>query len=215
MESPLCAPIETGFRLIETLAYRPEQGFVRRDRHLGRMTRSADALELPFSEESALVTLSGISADTALRCRLTMDVSGQFGLTTAPLEQNPSVWRLAIADTRVNSSDVWLRHKTTRRAIYDNARASMPEGVDELLFLNERDELCEGSITNLFIKTVGGRLLTPTLSCGLLPGVLREDLLEKEHVTEATLALSDLKKAQTVYMGNSLRGLVPVEMVNL
>ena len=214
MESPLCPPAESDFRLIETLAYRPGQGFVRRDRHLARMARTATALGLPYSEDAALSAFAETAGDAALRCRLTLDAVGLCEVTTGPLADNPPVWRLGISDTRLNSSDPWLRHKTTRRAIYDSARAAMPAGVDEVLFMNERDELCEGTITNLFLFSEDGRHLTPALSCGLLPGILREEMLENDKVAEATLTLTDLRNAQHIYMGNSLRGLIPVELVN-
>ncbi|MES0863053.1 aminotransferase class IV family protein [Ruegeria sp. SCPT10] len=214
MESPLCPPVEPDFRLIETLGFQPGQGFEREDRHLNRMSRTASALALPFDREAARGMLSEVECDVALRCRLTMDVAGQFDLTAAPLADKPPLWRIAVADTKLSSDDIWLRHKTTRRVIYDTARASIPRAVDELLFLNERGELCEGSITNLFLETRDGRHLTPKLSSGLLPGILREELLEQDFA-EAVLTLNDLKDAKAVYMGNSLRGLIPAELVSL
>ncbi|WP_299077228.1 aminotransferase class IV family protein [uncultured Ruegeria sp.] len=213
MEGPLCAPVESDFRLIETLAHRPDQGLVRRDRHLRRMARTAAALGLPFIVDEALEALADVPNEVPLRCRLTMDISGKFELTTAPLANNPPHWRLALADTRLNASDLWLRYKTTRRSVYDTARAAMADDIDELLFLNEHDELCEGTITNLFVVMQDGERLTPALSCGLLPGILREELLEGHEFTESKLTLTDLQNAQTVYMGNSLRGLIPVELV--
>ncbi len=215
MESPLCPPVEPDFRLIETLGFRPGQGFVRQDRHLNRMARTANALGLPFDRPAAVAMLSEGAGEAPLRCRLTMDVAGQFDLTTAPLAENPPIWRVGVSETRLTSGDIWLRHKTTRRDLYDTARAAMPKGIDELLFLNEREELCEGSITNLFIETREGQRLTPPLSSGLLPGILREELLEQEEFAEAVLTLNDMKEAQSVFMGNSLRGLIPVELVNL
>ncbi len=215
MESPLCPPVEPDFRLIETLGFRPGQGFVRQDRHLNRMARTAKTLDLPFDRSAAVAMLSEGASEAPLRCRLTMDVAGQFELTSAALADSPPIWRLGVSETRLTSDDIWLRHKTTRRDLYDTARAAMPKGVDELLFLNERDELCEGSITNLFIETREGQRLTPPLSSGLLPGILREELLEQEEFAEAALTLNDLKEAQSVFMGNSLRGLIPVELVNL
>lgn len=215
MESPLCPPVESGFRLIETLGYLPGHGFARRDRHLNRMARTAEALALPFDQPMVQVMLDEVDCDVALRCRLTMDVTGQFHLTAAPLAENPPVWQLAICETRLSSDDLWLRYKTTRREVYDTARAEMPKGIDELLFLNERGEPCEGTITNLFLEMRDGRRLTPPISCGLLPGILREELLEAEDYTEAVLTVEDLQDAQTIHMGNSLRGLIPVELAIL
>ncbi|WP_171176160.1 aminotransferase class IV family protein [Ruegeria sp. HKCCD8929] len=212
MESALCPPAEPGFRLIETLGYRPGQGFARRDRHLARMARSAAALDIPFDPARAKAKLDEAEEGTALRCRLTLDTSGGFDLTTGPLTDTPPLWRVAIAETRLASDDPWLRHKTTRRALYDTARSNLPDGIDELLFLNERGELCEGTITNLFIGTDEGHL-TPPLSAGLLPGILREELLEQNQAAEAPLTLTDLAKARSVHVGNSLRGLIKAELM--
>ncbi len=213
MESPLRAPTEPDFRLIETLAFWPEQGFIRRDRHLARMAGSAAAIGIPFDEDLAARTLKEAEAETAQRCRLTLDAAGRFDLTTGALADNPELWRLAISEIRLTASDVWLRHKTTRRAVYDTARASLPEGVDEVIFLNERDELCEGTITNLFLDMPDGRCLTPAGSSGLLPGILRQELMDNKQVTAAILTLTDLRNAQMVHVGNSLRGLIRAELV--
>ncbi len=214
MESPLRPPVEPDFRLIETLGFHLDQGFLRRDRHLNRMARTAKDLALPFDRNAALVVLAGVASDAPLRCRLTMDVGGGFELTTAALARNPEIWRLGISQTRLNSDDIWLQHKTSRRVVYDTARASLPDGIDEELFLNEREELCEGTITNLFIEMPDGRRLTPPVSCGLLPGILREQLLE-EGWAEAVLTMNDLSSAKAIYMGNSLRGLIPAKLVAL
>ncbi len=213
MESPLRPPAEPDFRLIETLAYRPGHGFVRLDRHLSRMARTAQKFGIAFDRTAARTILDASSGEIALRCRLTLDADGKFDLTTGELAANPPVWRVALAKQRLSSSDIWLRHKTTRRAVYDRARAGLQAGVDELLFLNERDELCEGTITNLFLTMPDGRQLTPTLQCGLLPGILREELLDNKQVTEAVLTLTDLQNAQSIYFGNSLRGLIRAELV--
>ncbi|MBY6082450.1 aminotransferase class IV family protein [Ruegeria arenilitoris] len=212
MESPVRAPTEPDFRLIETFAFRPGQGFVRVTRHLRRMARTADWLGVRFDVRRVGKVVDGVSGADSLRCRLTLDITGKPEVTTGPLADNPPGWTVGLATTRLTSSDTWLRHKTTRRAIYDQARAEMPDGVDELLFLNERDELCEGTITNLFVEIDGGRLLTPPVAAGLLPGILREELIETGRATEAVLTLHDLVAAHRVWMGNSLRGLIPAKV---
>lgn len=212
MESPFCPPADPDFRIIETLAFRPDQGFVRRDRHLARMARSADALGIPCDVKRAAEKLDAVAGMSPLRCRLTLAADGQLDVTTGVLADNPPVWRVAVAEERLAASDIWLQHKTTQRALYDAARASLPGGVDELVFLNERGELCEGTITNLFLDMPDGQRLTPTLSSGLLPGILREEMLANEQVAEATLTLTDLKNAEKVCVGNSLRGLILAEL---
>ena len=123
------------------------------------------------------------------------------------------VWRIAIAQERLSSGDPWLRHKTTRRALYDQARADLPEAVDELVFLNERGELCEGTITSVFVQLRDGRHVTPPLSSGLLPGVLRQDMLDRGKVVEGVVTVDDLRQARGITVGNSLRGEIPAKMV--
>lgn len=204
---------DPAFRLIETLGWHPGAGFQRLPLHLARMGRSAAGFAIPFDADQARLLLAEVASDTPLRCRLTLDASGQLQLTTAPLGAGPATWRLAIADRRLDAGDPWLRHKTTRRAIYDTARAHLPGGVDELLFLNQRDELCEGTITNLFVTRSDGQMMTPPLACGVLPGILRQHLLETGQCTEAALTQADLQTAQAIHMGNSLRGLIPARLV--
>jgi para-aminobenzoate synthetase/4-amino-4-deoxychorismate lyase len=103
----------------------------------------------------------------------------------------------------------WLAHKTTNRDFYDLPRQEAQQrlAVDEVVFLNERDELAEGSITNLFIEK-NGRLYTPALSSGLLPGTLRAELIATGRAEEAVLRLADLETADALYLGNSVRGLI-------
>lgn len=198
-------PPETPPRIIETLGAHPGEGPRRGAAHLDRMERTAGALGYPFDRARAEALLE-ITPEAPLRCRLTLDLDGAFDLTTAPLGPNPPEWRVAIHPERLDPSDPYLYRKTTRRALYDMARATLPEGVGEWLFLNRAGEVCEGTITNLFIAD-----RTPALSCGLLPGVLRAELLGQGW-REAVLRPDDLAGAR-FFMGNSLRGLIPARLV--
>jgi 4-amino-4-deoxychorismate lyase len=123
----------------------------------------------------------------------------------------PARWRVRIAEPRLRANDPWLAVKSTQRGLYDQMRATLPDGVDEWLFLNERDELAEGTITTVFVQMPDGRKLTPARACGVLPGVLRAQMLGQGW-REAILSRADLSAAQAVYMGNALRGLIAVDM---
>jgi 4-amino-4-deoxychorismate lyase len=104
-------------------------------------------------------------------------------------------------------------HKTTNRALYDGARAALPDGVDEYLFVNEQDEVCEGTITNIFVTLEDGRRITPPLSSGLLPGILREERLASGEVEETPVTLDMLRSARAISLGNSLRGEIPAQLL--
>nr|WP_255620181.1 aminotransferase class IV [Shinella sp. PSBB067] len=144
------------------------------------------------------------------RIRLELFPDGRIDVQTAaftPLAAD-AVWRVKLAATRLSSTDPLLRHKTSRRALYAAARAEFPAAdADEVILLNERGELCEGTITSLFLDDGTGPLKTPPLGSGLLAGVLREELLETGRAIEAVLRPEDLAGG-TILAGNSLRGLI-------
>ena len=145
---------------------------------------------------------------TDLRVRLTLNESGEFACTSAPLGEAKPAWTYTISPHRVSSTDALARHKTNWRDLYDGEHAP---GCDEILYLNERGELAEGGRTNVFVKR-GGKLLTPPLSSGALDGVLRRALLDEGRCMEATLMPEDLRGGE-VYLGNSLRGLIKARSI--
>jgi len=201
-----------GFELIETLRWDPEEGFIRLDRHLQRLYASAHALGFVADPEAIGEVLRECQGERVpLRVRMTLARGGKVNATTAPFEPlaKDAVWRLRIAKAGLDSTDPLIRHKTTRRAMYEAARSEFPrEDADEVLLFNERGEVCEGTITNVFIDIGEPVLVTPSLECGLLPGVLRGEMLEQVTAREAVLTEADLRAAKALYVGNSLRGLI-------
>lgn len=202
------------YELIETLRWEPAAGFVRIERHLARLQASADALG--FEHDAAAVKhalAAAAGGQTALRIRLTLSRAGEVGCTSYLFEPVPSgtVWRLRMARTRLDAADPLIRHKTSRREVFQAARREFTaEEADEVILLNRQGKLCEGTITNLFLdRGDGGPLLTPALTNGLLPGVLRGELIEQGRAAEADLLPRDLATAQSIFVGNSLRGLIP------
>lgn len=124
-----------------------------------------------------------------------------------------ATWTVRLAETRLNSTDRLLRVKTTRRAVYERARAEYRlDEADEVILLNERGDVCEGTITSIFLDDGTGILRTPPISCGLLAGVLRTELICARKARVGRLTLTDLD-AGTLYIGNSLRGLIRANLL--
>jgi len=200
------------FGLIETLLWTRDEGFFLLAEHLERLRRSSARLGFRCDESRVVEALTGAAesfpgaAAARLRVRIVLSADGAIESSAAQIEPVAAnaVWTVAIAERRFDSGDPLLRHKTTRRELYETelARAN----ADEVLFLNERDEVCEGARANVFLAREGV-LLTPPLSSGLLPGTLRAHLLREGRAREAVLRLADFEGAE-FYMGNSVRGLV-------
>lgn len=201
-----------GFELIETLRWEPGEGFARLTRHLDRLYASAQELGFVCEANTVRAALDSCATGQApLRVRLTLAGDGSVKVAAAPFEPLPedAVWRLRIASARIDSGDTLLRHKTTRRQVYEAARAEFSrEEADEVLLLNERGEVCEGAITNIFIDTGERVLVTPPLDCGLLAGVLRGEMIDEGKSEVAVLTVQNLRRAKAICVGNSLRGLI-------
>ena len=210
MQSCISGPVPEGLTLFETMRAEADGRIILWPLHLARLERGCAALGFPFDLALLQDALTGLPKGQALRARLSVNRAGQVGLTHTPLPENPPFWRVVISDQRLQSGDPWLMIKSSARGVYDAARAALPDGVDEALLLNQYGQLCEGSITNLFLKR-GDLLLTPALACGLLPGVLRADLLAKGRAVEAELMPDDLAKGD-LFVGNALRGLIPARL---
>jgi para-aminobenzoate synthetase/4-amino-4-deoxychorismate lyase len=111
---------------------------------------------------------------------------------------------VAISRHCVAAADPFLYHKTTRRELFDAELRAHP-GCYDIIFANERDQVTEGSY-NTVVVSLRGELLTPPLECGLLPGVMREELLEVGAIREAVLTVDDLRGADRLWLVNSVRG---------
>jgi para-aminobenzoate synthetase/4-amino-4-deoxychorismate lyase len=196
-----------GFRLLETLLWEPGGGFFLLEEHLERLRRSADYFGFrvdPAAVREALEAFAVRFPGGARRVRLTVDREGESRLEAEALAQAPrQPLRMGIAPAPVDSSSVFLYHKTTRRKVYEEAREACP-GCDDVLLWNERGEATESTIANLVVR-LDGELVTPPLASGLLPGVMRGWLLARGVIRERPLRLADLARCRRIYLVNSVR----------
>ncbi len=130
----------------------------------------------------------------------------------APLSPSGSApLRLALASAAIDSTDVFLYHKTTRRGVYQAARAARPE-ADDVILWNERGELTETCVANLALQ-IGGEWLTPPVASGLLAGTYRAQLLEEGRLRESVLTREQLGQAEALAVFNSVRRWRPASLL--
>jgi len=196
------------FSVIESLLH-DKNGYLLMERHLRRMEESAAYFGYPFSRDKLVTQLEQLGNPLSGRhkVRILLAANGDVSLKVQEISDatdSRPLLRVAISQQRTDSSDPFLYHKTTRRNLYESELRAHPE-CGEVIFMNERGEVTEGSYTNVVVSRQG-ELLTPALSCGLLPGVLREELIEVGAIREAVLTLDDIMNADTFWLINSVRG---------
>ena len=192
------------FELLETLAWAPDGGYARLDGHLKRLGQSATYFDIGYQAAAARAALDrAVAGATApQRVRLLVSEAGATRVESTPLVAAVEPARVRLAQTPIDSSDRFLFHKTTRRAVYESRLES---DVDDVLLWNERGELTESTIANIVVE-LDGVLVTPPVEAGLLAGVEREDLLDAGRVVEETISVDDLARATRLWLVNSVRG---------
>lgn len=203
--------------LIETFLWTSDTGFQHLDAHLQRLKSSAMRRGYPYSLSAITQALSAAisSKISAQRIRLTLDGTAQLNVVATPYKVLQGPLRLCLSQYPLSSEVQDFQDKVTARDFYDGERqrvqARLP--IDEVIFCNASGQICEGSFTSLFFER-GGTLYTPPLSCGLLPGILRQHLITTGQATEAVLTSADVSSVSKLFVGNSLRGLIPAEFVH-
>ncbi|MFZ4619675.1 MAG: aminodeoxychorismate synthase component I [Bacteroidota bacterium] len=197
------------FQLIETMLW--SSGFTFRKEHMERMSDSASYWNIPFNREKTeeLIDLTerAFNRGKEYRVRLLLPMNGKPTIEAAELTNALQTFTVKIASERINSSDPFFYHKTTNRPLYNRYRQQAEkEAIADYIFLNERNEVTEGTISNLFIEK-NGTLITPPLSCGLLSGIYRNEILRTNPIaSEKIITVEDLRSADAVFLCNSVRG---------
>lgn len=204
MENPF-HPAPDGLNLIETVLWDGHACPLLAG-HLARLSDGAQRLGWPLDIAQARMALTGPGGRAAC-LRLLLDRHGAITVATLPVPAPIACWRLGLAAQKLQSDDPWLRVKSSNRGAYDAARRAIPATLDEVVLTNERGEVCDATITTVFFDR-GAGLRTPPQSAGLLPGVLRADMLARGLCTPEVLRVDDLPHVR-LWVGNALRGLSP------
>ncbi len=202
-----------GHDLIETMRFDPDVGVPRLERHLERMKASAAELGFAFDRHDTRNRIQALcfELEAPTKLRLLLARSGEISLETAPLPPpQQGVAGVIALPLPVVPGDWRLRHKTTDRGFHAEALAiAQARGARDAVFVREDGLVTEGTYTNVFVER-DGKLLTPRATLGLLPGILRGELLSEGRAEEAELTLADL--ANGFFIGNALRGLIPARL---
>ena len=217
-ECLLKARIVTGapprFALLETLLWEPGSGWFLLDAHLQRLAESADYFDVRVDIAAVRARLDALARTFAAapqRARLVVARDGGISCNAAPLTEPGARVRLRLAPAPIDPGDPFLYHKTTRRQVYEQAKAARPD-CDDVVLWNDRGEATETTIANLVVER-DGRRITPPVECGLLPGVFRDYLLARRDIAQARVTLDELRRAPRLWTINSVRKWREAELI--
>jgi para-aminobenzoate synthetase / 4-amino-4-deoxychorismate lyase len=199
------------FSLIETMLLENNK-ILFLDEHLNRLKNSANFFEFKLDIEKIKLELLNIKTKyikTMIRFILKKDGNYSFEkLEIYNDEKNEK--KVKLSNIILDKQNIFLNHKTTYRPWYEKTSQKIKNNeIWDEIFINQDNEICEGSRTNIFVE-IKNKIYTPPLSVGILNGILRQKLIKENKVEEKILYIKDLKSAENIFMGNSVRGLVKV-----
>jgi para-aminobenzoate synthetase/4-amino-4-deoxychorismate lyase len=203
------------FELIETMKWTICDGYVFLSQHLQRMKNSASYFSWKIDSEaieSALVDAAAGFGEVDQRVRVQLSKAGEIKIENTDFMDLPNPYLVKVALKSVSSRNYFLYHKTTYRNMYENAFAEL-QGCDDVLLWNEKGEFTESCRANLIVETSNG-WFTPPVSCGLLNGIGRQDLIDRGEVQVSVIDIEQLRSAKSIWLVNSVRERWPVKLVN-
>jgi len=205
------------FELLEALLWSPAEGYFLIDRHVVRLIDTADYFGFPFDRAMLIDRLEEVCRSLPAvdhKVRVALNRSGELSITAAKLSDvpRPVVQRVTLARNPIDSGDVFLYHKTSRRMVYDRAHAEQP-ACDDVILWNERGEVTESCSANVVID-LNGELITPPIESGLLGGTFRAELLAQGQIVEHVITIEMLRAAPRMWLINSVRKWMDVTLID-
>jgi 4-amino-4-deoxychorismate lyase len=213
------APIQ----LIETMRVEPGKALPGNtlpllNGHMRRLERSCRALGYAWPGDSLIDAIlqcaAKLDSNRSHRMRLLLGADGRYTLETGPLAATHTPVRLRLHPAPLDADPFWLSHKTTNRPWYAQASAWLAQnpGFFDVVYCNERDEVCEGTRCNVYVLNAAGIWLTPPLECGVLPGVQRQELMDQGKMEAGVITRAELIAAPQIRISNALRGWLPADV---
>ena len=209
------------FSIFETILWKIESGFTYLDDHISRLINSADYFQFKYDEDEIkekfkLLDLNLKSLDKInhqYKVKLILEENGKVKLIYQKWDpKTAKIYKIILGkNCKIDSKDPFLYHKTTQRKVYENARNTYPE-YDDVLLINEKNEVTESTIANIIIKQ-NNEFYTPPVSCGLLEGVYRKNMINENKLKEKILTIDEVMNADEVNLINSIRGIWNVSLV--
>lgn len=201
------------FSLLETMLWTPKEGVFLLREHLARLSASAEYFDVSIdlaAIRNRLERLEDSLPPSPHRVRLLVACDGVITCEPTPftIPTYAVPLRVALAACPVDRNDPFLYHKTTRRRTYTEALTTCP-GFDDAILYNTHGEVTESTRASLVVE-IDGERCTPPVRCGLLPGTLRQHLLDTRVLVERVVTRDTLLRSPHVWLANSLRGLIPV-----
>jgi para-aminobenzoate synthetase/4-amino-4-deoxychorismate lyase len=147
------------------------------------------------------------------KIKLILNKWGRIKIETSDLPFVAKIVKIIISEKKISTQNKFQYFKTTNRKLYDEEyQKYFAKGFFDVIFLNEKDEVAEGSITNIFIKK-GNSWLTPPLTSGILNGIYCSHLLNNNDIKQKLITIEDLLKADEIKLVNSVRGEIRVNQL--
>jgi branched-subunit amino acid aminotransferase/4-amino-4-deoxychorismate lyase len=213
-------------KLIESFLYHPVKGLEYFSDHMDRLEYSCQILQfqMPIRESIKKQVMIAVSEKNILdlyKVRVLYAQDGQFTVVLIPIQPVVLTYPVAVQLHEAPlfiSNNPLIFHKTTAgsiRGVYSTIyeKYHLEKDIFEVIFVNEKGCITEGSRSNVFIKQ-GVQYLTPSVNCGLLPGIIRKKLLSQFDIRETEITIDQFKQADEILLTNSILGIVKAKLLS-
>lgn len=191
------------------------------EQHYQRLFRALEFLQVHQSPDNIRKQVDWALADQRLQSgRKVLKITVSEKNVDVSIRTNPYTkedyrkgFLVSFSKVRRNETSPLTYHKTLNYGdCILEKRHALEKGFHEAVFLNTKGELAEGTTTNLFLIKER-KIVTPSLACGILPGIIREYLLQTLHVEEKIIFPHDIMQYDEMFLTNSLLGIMPVKKI--